>query len=87
MSANLEDPPEATGLEKVNPHPNSQELFKPKNVQTIRQLQSSPKLVRSCLKSYMLSLRIMRSKKFQMYKLGLEKAEEPDFKLSTFTGS
>ena len=25
MSANLEDPSVATGLEKVNPHPNSQE--------------------------------------------------------------
>ena len=25
MSANLEDPAVATGLEKVNPHPNSQE--------------------------------------------------------------
>ena len=25
MSANLEDPEMATGLEKVNPHPNSQE--------------------------------------------------------------
>ena len=27
MSANLEDPAVATGLEKVNPHPNSQEGY------------------------------------------------------------
>ena len=29
----------------------------------------------------------MRTKKFQMYKVDLEKAEEPEIKLSTSTGS
>ena len=29
----------------------------------------------------------MWTKKFQMYKLDLEKAEEPEIKLLTFTGS
>ena len=35
MSANLEDPTVATGLEKVNPHPNSQEGSKPQTIALI----------------------------------------------------
>ena len=53
-----------------------------KNVQTTRQLHSSPMLVRSCLKSCILSFSIMLTKDFQ---LGLEKEEEPEIKLPTFT--
>ena len=45
----------------------------PKNVLTIGQLHSCPMLVRSCLKSCMLGFSIMRTKKFQTSKLGLEK--------------
>ena len=56
-----------------------------KNVQTTRQLHSSPRLVRSCLKSCTLSFSIMWTKNFQMSKLGLEKEEEPEIKLPTFT--
>ena len=58
-----------------------------KNVQTTGQLHSSPLLVRSCLKSCMLGFSIMWTKNFQMSKLGLEKAEEPEIKLPAFTGS
>ena len=58
-----------------------------KNGQTIRQLHSSPILVRSCLKSCMLGFNIMQSINFQMFELGLEKAEEPEIKLPTFTVS
>ena len=58
-----------------------------KNVLTIRQLHSSPMLVRLCLKSCMLGFSIMQTKKFQMCKQGLEKAEEPEIKLPTFVGS
>ena len=57
-----------------------------KNVLTIRQVLSSPMLVRSCLKSCMLGLSIMWTKNFQMSKLGLEKKEEPEIKLLTFEG-
>ena len=57
------------------------------NVLTIRQLHSSPMLVRLYLKSCMLGFIIMWTKNFQMSKLGLEKAEEPEIKLQTFTGS
>ena len=58
MSANLEEPAVAIGLEKVNPHPNSQRVV-PKNVLTIGQLHSSLMTVRSCLKSCMLGFSIM----------------------------
>ena len=54
----------------------------PKNVLTIG--HSSPMLVRSCLKSCMLGFSIMRTKNFQMAKLGLEKEEELEIKLPTF---
>ena len=57
MSANLEDPAMATGLEKVNPIPIPRRAVL-KNVQTIRQLHSSPMLVRSCLKSCTLGFSI-----------------------------
>jgi len=39
------------------------------------------------LKSFKLGLSSMCTENFQMYKLALEKAEEPDIKLPTFTGS
>ena len=58
-----------------------------KNALTIRQLHSSPMLVRECLKSLMLGFSIMRTKNFQMSNLDLEKEEEPEIKLPTFTGS
>ena len=38
-------------------------------------------------KSYMLCFSITGTKNFQMSKLGLEKAEEPEIKLQKFAGS
>ena len=58
----------------------------PKNVLTIRQLHSTPMLVRSCLKSCMLGFSIMQTKHVQMSKMGLEKEEELEIKLPTFAG-
>ena len=58
----------------------------PKNVLTIRQMHSSHMLVRSCLKSCMLGFSIMRTKNSLVSKLDLEKEEELEIKLSTFTG-
>ena len=46
------------------------------NVQNIRQLHSSPMLVKSCLKSCMLGFSIMQTKNFQTSKLDLENVEE-----------
>ena len=57
-----------------------------KNVQTAGQVLSFPMLVRLCLKSFKLGFSSMYSKNFQMYRLGLEKAEEPETKLPTFVG-
>ena len=54
------------------------------NRQTIH---SSPMLVKLCLKSCMLDFSIMRTKNFQMSKLGLEKEEEAEIKLPTSAGS
>ena len=48
----------------------------PKNVPTIGQSHSSLRLVRSCLKSHMLSFSIIQTKNCQMSKLGLEKELE-----------
>ena len=60
-----------------------------RNVQATRQLHTSPMLVRLCSKFYMLGSvnMLMWTKNFQMSKLGLEKAEEPEIKLPTFVGS
>ena len=57
-----------------------------KNVQITGQLPSLPMLVRLCSKSFKPGFSSTRIKNFQMYKLSLEKAEEPEIKLPTFTG-
>jgi len=59
----------------------------PKNVQTTAQLHSFHMLARSCSKSFKLGFNSMWNENFQMYKLDLEKAEEPQIKLPTSIGS
>ena len=79
MSANLEDHRTVKGQA-------SSQLPRrvvPEIVLTIRQLHSSPMLVRSCLKSCMLGFSIVQTKNFQMSELGLEKEEELDIRLPT----
>ena len=85
MSANLEGLAVAKVLEKVNPHPNSQE--ETKGCASHWTIAPSRMLVRSFLKSCILGFSIMQTKKFQMSKLGLEKEEGPEIKLPVFTGS
>ena len=58
-----------------------------KNVQTTRQLASFCMLVRLCSKSFKPGFSSMWTEKFQMFKLNLEKSEEPEIKLPMFTGS
>ena len=65
----------------------SQKRAMPKNVQITEQSHSLPMLVRLCSKSFKLGFSSTWIKNFQMYKLGLEKAEELDIKLPTFVGS
>ena len=63
----------------------SQSLRKvmPKNAQTTAQLHSSHMLVKSCLKFSKPGFSNMWTVNFLMFKLVLEKAEEPEIKLST----
>ena len=65
----------------------SQRRAMPKNVQTTVQLCSFHMLKRLCSKSFKLGLNNAWIKNFQMYSLGLEKAEEPEIKLPTSIGS
>ena len=65
----------------------SQRKAMPKNVQTTAKLHSSHMLVKQCSKFSKLGLKSMWIENFQMYKLGLEKAEEPEIKLPTSAGS
>ena len=58
-----------------------------KNVQSTRQLHSSPMLLMLYSKSFKLCFSIMWTENFQMVKLCLEKAEEPEIKLPTLAGS
>ena len=59
----------------------------PKNVQTTTQLHSSHTLVKQCSKFSKLGFNSKWTKNSQMFKLGLEKVEEPEIKLPTSVGS
>ena len=65
----------------------SQGKAMPKNAQTTIQMCSFHMLTRSCSKSFKLGFSGTQTKNFQMYKLDLEKIEEPEIKLPTSTGS
>ena len=59
----------------------------PKNVQITAKLHSFHMLARQCSKSSKIGFNSMQTENFQMYKLDLEKAEEPETKLPTSIGS
>ena len=59
----------------------------PKDVQTTAQLYSSKHTSKAMLKILQARLHSTWTMNFQMFKLGLEKAEEPEIKLPTSTGS
>ena len=59
----------------------------PKNAQTIAQLHSSDTLVMQCSKFSKPGFHKTWTVNFQMFKLVLEKAEEPEIKLPPSTGS
>ena len=65
----------------------SQRKAMPKNAQTTAQLHSSNTLVKWCLKFSKPGFSNMWTVNFQMFKLVLEKAEEPEIKLPTSDGS
>ena len=64
----------------------SQRRTMPKNVQTTMQLHSSHMLAKQCSKFYP-GCNSMWTISFQIFKLDIEKAEEPEIKLLTSIGS
>ena len=86
MPANLENSSVAMGLEKVSfiPIPKKGNAKECSNYHTIVLFHM---LVRLCSKFFKLGFSSMLTENFQMYKLGLEKAEEPEIKLPTFIGA
>ena len=88
MTANLENSAVAAGLEKVSFHSSPKEgqcqrMFKLPTTQ----LHSFRMLARSRSKSFKLGFNIVWTENFHMYKLDLEKAEEPEIKLPTSSRS
>ena len=89
MPANLENSAVATGLEKVSFHSNPKERMlnakECSNYHTIALISHASKvmlkILHTRLQQYVLTVN------FQMLKLDLEKAEEPEIKLPTSVGS
>ena len=82
MPTNLENSAVATGLEKFNFLSNHKEgqcqrVFKLPHNYTFHMLAMQ------CLKSFKTRFNCMGSESFQVYKLDLEKAEEPEIKLQS----
>ena len=65
----------------------SQRKAMPKNAQTTTQLHSAHMLAKECSKFSKPGFNSMWTMNFQMFKLDLEKAEEPEIELPTFVGS
>ena len=86
MPANLENSAEAKGLEKVNFHSNlkkgnAKECL---NYHTIVLISHASKVMLKILQG---RLQQYVNQEFQMFKLDLEKAVEPEIKLPTSVGS
>ena len=86
MPANLENSAVATGLERAVfiPIPKKGNVKQCSNYYTTALISQASNVM---LKILQARLNSMRTKNFQMYKLCLEKAEEPEIKLPTFAGS
>ena len=68
----------ATELEKISFHSNPKKKTMPKDAQTTAQLHSSHMLAKECSKFSKPGFYSTWTVNFQMFKLDLEKAEEPD---------
>ena len=86
MPANLENSALATGLEKVNFHSNPKEgnAKECSNYCTIALISHTSKAM---LKILQARLQQYVNQKFQMFKLDLEKADEPEINSPTFVES
>ena len=65
----------------------SQRLAIPKNIQTTAYLHLSHRLAKQCSKFFKWGFNSTLTESFQMFKLDLEKAEEPEIKLPKSAGS
>ena len=86
MPVNLENSAMATGLEKVSFHSNPKK-GNARECSNYYTIASFHMLLRSCSKYSKLDFNSMWTETFQMYKLDLEKAEEPEIELPTSVGS
>ena len=84
MPANLENSAHRIGKAQFSFQ--SQRRAISKNVQITAQLCSFHMLARACSKSFKLGFSSMSTENFQMYKLDLEKAEEPEIKVKSSAG-
>ena len=86
MPANLENSAVATGLEKVSfySNPKERQCQKCSNYHTIALISHASKVM---LKILQVRLQQYVNQEFQMFKLDLEKAVEPEIKLPTSVGS
>ena len=84
MPANLENSAVATGLEKVSFHsnPKEEQAKECSNYHTTALISHASKVMFKILPA-----RLQQYLNFQTFKLVLEKAEEPEFKLLTSSGS
>ena len=82
MPANLEHSAVATGLEKVSFHSNPKECS---NYHTVVLISHASKVMLKILQARI--WQYVNHKLPKMFKLVLEKAEEPEIKLPTSTGS
>ena len=83
MPANLENSAVATGLEKVSFHSNPKGNAKEcSDYCTVTLITHTRKVMLKILQA-----RVQQYMNFQMFKLDLEKAEEPEIKLPTSFGS
>ena len=83
MPANLDNSAVVTGLEKGQFSFQSQRKAMQKNVQTTAQLHSSQTLAKKRSKFSMAGFNSTQTVNLQVFKLDLEKAEEPESKLPT----
>ena len=86
MPANLENSAVATELEKVHFHSNPKE-GQCQRMLKLPQLHSSHMLAKQCSKFSKPGFNSTWTENFQMYKVDLEKAEEPESKLPASVGS
>ena len=78
MPANLENSAVATGLEKVSFHSNAKECSTTVPLHSSHTSKVMLKIIQARLQQYV---------NLQMFKLDLEKVEEPEIKLPTYVAS